>query len=49
MAVCTRIWVMSAGRVAGSFERGRWTEEAIMTAAFSGYVQAQQEAGAYGR
>ena len=39
MAVCHRILVMSAGRVAGAFERGHWTEEAIMAAAFSGYVK----------
>lgn len=39
MAVCNRILVMSAGRVAGAFERGNWSREAIMNAAFSGYVQ----------
>jgi len=38
MAICNRILVMSAGRVAGTFERGHWTEEAIMAAAFSEYV-----------
>jgi len=37
-AICNRILVMSAGRVAGVFERGRWTEEAIAAAAFSGYI-----------
>jgi ribose transport system ATP-binding protein len=42
MAVCNRILVMSAGRVAETFERGPWTEEAIMTAAFSGYVKTRQ-------
>jgi len=39
MAVCNRILVMSAGRVAGVFERDRWTEEAITAAAFSGYIK----------
>jgi ribose transport system ATP-binding protein len=39
MAVCNRILVMSAGRVAGTFERDNWSQEAIMNAAFSGYVQ----------
>jgi len=48
MIVCNRILVMSAGRVAGVFERGRWTEEAIMTAAFSEYVKASGGAAAHG-
>ena len=39
MAVCNRILVMSAGKVAGTFERDNWSQEAIMNAAFSGYVQ----------
>jgi ribose transport system ATP-binding protein len=38
MAVCHRILVLSAGRVAGTFERDRWTEEAIVAAAFSAYL-----------
>ncbi len=38
MAICNRILVMSAGRVAGTFERGAWSEEAVMAAAFSEYV-----------
>jgi ribose transport system ATP-binding protein len=38
MAVCHRILVLSAGRVAGVFERGQWTNEAIMAAAFSEYM-----------
>ena len=41
MGVSDRIMVMSAGRVAGMFERGKWSEEAIMAAAFSEYVKAQ--------
>lgn len=35
VAICDRLIVMSAGQVAGSFARGEWTEEKIMTAAFS--------------
>jgi ribose transport system ATP-binding protein len=38
MAICNRILVLSAGRVAGVFERGEWTEDAIMAAAFSEYI-----------
>lgn len=36
-AVCDRIAVMSAGRLAGVFERGAWTEDGILAAALSGY------------
>jgi ribose transport system ATP-binding protein len=39
LALCNRILVMSAGRVAGVFERGQWSEEAITAAAFSGYIK----------
>jgi ribose transport system ATP-binding protein len=49
MAVCNRILVMSAGRVAGTFARGQWTEEAIMAAAFSEYVKTLGGSSAYGR
>jgi ribose transport system ATP-binding protein len=38
MAICHRILVLSAGRVAGVFERERWSEETIMAAAFSEYI-----------
>ena len=38
MAVCDRIMVMSAGRVAATFPRGEWSQEKIMSAAFSEYV-----------
>lgn len=47
MAVCNRILVLSDGRVAGTFERGRWSEEAIMAAAFSEYVK-RDEGRAHG-
>ena len=38
MAICDRIMVMSAGRVAGMFGRGQWSREKIMSTAFSGYT-----------
>jgi ribose transport system ATP-binding protein len=38
MAVCNRIMVMSAGLVAATFEPGEWSQEKIMSAAFSEYV-----------
>lgn len=44
MALCDRIVVMSAGRIAGEFTPGNWSQEAITRAAFSGYL-----AGAGGR
>ncbi len=39
MAVCDRIAVMSAGRLAATFARGEWTEEKIMSAALSGHAR----------
>ena len=38
LRLCDRIAVMSAGRLAAVFERGDWTEERIMAAAFSGHL-----------
>jgi ribose transport system ATP-binding protein len=38
MAVCDRIMVMSAGRVAETFDSRQWSREKIMSAAFSGYT-----------
>jgi ribose transport system ATP-binding protein len=38
MAVCDRIMVFSAGRVADTFTRGQWSREKIMSAAFSEYT-----------
>ncbi len=49
MAVCNRILVMSAGRVAGTFQRGEWTEEAIMAAAFREYVKTSGATRTYGQ
>jgi ribose transport system ATP-binding protein len=39
MALCDRILVMSAGRLAGEFLPGTWTQEAITRAAFSNYLE----------
>ncbi len=44
MALCDRILVMSAGRIAAEFLPGQWTQEAITHAAFSGYL-AREKAG----
>lgn len=41
MAVCDRIAVMSAGRLVRIFDRGAWTQDAIMAAAVTG----EQKAG----
>ena len=40
MAICDRIMVFSAGRIAATFEKGQWSQEKIMAAAFSGYIGA---------
>jgi ribose transport system ATP-binding protein len=45
LAICDRIAVMSAGRVAATFERGAWSQDAIMEAALSGYRGAAPKAG----
>jgi ribose transport system ATP-binding protein len=42
MAVCDRILVMSAGRIAAEFLPGEWTQEKITHAAFSGYLDRQK-------
>ena len=38
LALCDRIAVMSAGRIAATFQRGEWTQDKIMEAALSGYL-----------
>ena len=38
MFVCDRIAVMSAGRLVRIFRRGEWTQQALLEAAFSGYL-----------
>jgi ribose transport system ATP-binding protein len=40
LALCDRAVVMSAGRVAATFERSEWTQDKIMAAALSGYLEA---------
>jgi ribose transport system ATP-binding protein len=37
MLLCDRIAVLSAGRLAGVFERGTWSEEGLLNAAFSAH------------
>ena len=41
LTLCDRIAVMSAGQLVTIFERGEWTQERIMAAAFSGHVAAE--------
>ena len=38
MLICDRITVMSAGQLVDTYERGNWSQEAILASAFSGYV-----------
>ena len=42
-ALCDRIMVMSAGRIAATYGRGEWSQEKIMSAAFSGYINKTSE------
>ncbi len=37
MLICDRIGVISAGRLVNTFERGGWSQDALLAAAFSGY------------
>ncbi|WP_063532512.1 sugar ABC transporter ATP-binding protein [Burkholderia sp. MSMB1589WGS] len=39
MLICDRIGVMSAGRMHAVFERGAWTQDALLAAAFAGYAR----------
>ena len=43
MSLCDRIVVMSAGRIAGEFLPGQWSQEKITHAAFSGYLDRDHE------
>ena len=45
MALCHRIAVMSAGRIAAEFLPDEWTPEKLTHAAFSGYLDATGKAG----
>ena len=38
LTVCDRIAVLSAGKLAATFDRGDWTEDRIMAAAFSEFT-----------
>jgi ribose transport system ATP-binding protein len=42
MALCDRILVMSAGKIAAEFLPEEWTQEKITQAAFSGYLDCQR-------
>ncbi|WP_413722212.1 sugar ABC transporter ATP-binding protein [Sodalis sp. RH24] len=44
MLICDRIAVLSAGKLAGLFTRGAWTQDGILAAAFSGYQQTEKVA-----
>lgn len=46
MELCDRIAVMSAGRLVKIFERGEWSEEALLAAAFAAYSGESQHAAA---
>jgi ribose transport system ATP-binding protein len=39
MLICDRIGVMSAGRMTGVFERDKWSQDALLAAAFAGYAK----------
>jgi ribose transport system ATP-binding protein len=43
MALCDRILVMSAGKIAAEFLPGHWSQEKITHAAFSGYLDRAEE------
>ncbi|CAN7348994.1 sugar ABC transporter ATP-binding protein [Trinickia sp. LjRoot230] len=43
MLICDRIAVMSAGRMTGMFERGAWTQDALLAAAFAGHMNGASE------
>lgn len=45
MSVCDRIAVMSAGRLVRIFERGEWTQQDLLEAAFSGYLTGEKSSG----
>lgn len=48
MMLADRILVMSAGRIAGEFLRGQWTEETLMAAALSGHLNPRHPQPVYG-
>jgi ribose transport system ATP-binding protein len=44
MSTCDRIGVMSAGKLVRIFERGEWTQQLLLEAAFSAYAAAENAA-----
>jgi len=44
MSQCDRIGVMSAGKLVRIFERGQWSEQLLLEAAFSAYTEVQKHA-----
>jgi ribose transport system ATP-binding protein len=44
-AICGRIAVLSAGRLVATFDRGEWTEDRILAAAFSEHVTSRARGG----
>ena len=44
MSQCDRIGVMSAGKLVRIFERGEWSEQLLLEAAFSAYTAAGKQA-----
>ena len=44
MSQCDRIGVMSAGRLVRIFERGEWSEQLLLEAAFSAYTAVEKQA-----
>ncbi|MEI7729276.1 MAG: sugar ABC transporter ATP-binding protein [Verrucomicrobiota bacterium] len=42
LALCDRLLVMSAGKIAAGFTRGEWTQDKIMAAALSGHLDKQR-------
>ena len=43
LAICDRIAVMSAGKLAATFSRGQWTLDKIMAAALSEHAGAKSK------
>ncbi|WP_323118158.1 sugar ABC transporter ATP-binding protein [Burkholderia alba] len=48
MLICDRIGVMSAGQMSAVFERGNWTQDALLAAAFAGYARRDAQLHALG-
>ncbi len=48
MAICDRILVMSNRRMVGAFDRDEWSEQELLSAAFSAYRHRQDSTGRAG-